>query len=60
MISDLEPELFRQAFQLAEGNQSKAARWLGISRLRLREKLTELGLHRSQEETRNSQANCLE
>ena len=34
----------RQA--LAEGNQAKAARWLGLSRFTLREKLKQLGLHR--------------
>jgi DNA-binding NtrC family response regulator len=45
MIADLEPELFRQAFQLAQGNQAKAARWLGVTRLKMREKLLELGLH---------------
>ncbi len=45
MISDLEPELFTQAIQLAQGNQAKAARWLGITRLKMREKLIELGLH---------------
>jgi DNA-binding NtrC family response regulator len=44
LIADLEPELFKQAIQLAQGNQSKAARWLGIGRMRLREKLTQLGL----------------
>ena len=47
MISDLEPELFEQALKLAEGNQARAARWLGIGRLRMREKLLELGLHPS-------------
>jgi DNA-binding NtrC family response regulator len=45
MISELEPELFAQALKLALGNQAKAARWLGIGRLRMREKLQELGLH---------------
>jgi nitrogen regulation protein NR(I) len=40
-----EQELFSQAIQLAQGNQAKAARWLGISRLTLREKLTQFGLH---------------
>jgi nitrogen regulation protein NR(I) len=45
MISDLEPELFTQAIQLAQGNQAKAARWLGVTRLKMREKLIELGLH---------------
>jgi DNA-binding protein Fis len=44
MIADLESELFKQAIQLAQGNQSKAARWLGIGRMRLREKLVQFGL----------------
>lgn len=45
MIADLEPELFTQAIRLAQGNQAKAARWLGVTRLKMREKLTQLGLH---------------
>jgi DNA-binding NtrC family response regulator len=45
MINDLEPELYKQAFQLAQGNQAKAARWLGVTRLKMREKLIEFGLH---------------
>ena len=45
MISDLEPELFSQAIRLAGGNQAKAARWLGVTRLKMREKLAQLGLH---------------
>ena len=49
MIADLEPELFSQAIQLAQGNQAKAARWLGVTRLKMREKLTELGLHPARE-----------
>jgi DNA-binding NtrC family response regulator len=44
MMADLEPELFTQAIQRAHGNQAKAARWLGVTRLKMREKLTELGL----------------
>lgn len=48
MIADLEPELYEQALQLAQGNQAQAARWLGITRLKMREKLLELGLHPSQ------------
>lgn len=44
MIADLEPELFSQAIQLAQGNQAKAARWLGVTRLKMREKLSQLGL----------------
>jgi DNA-binding NtrC family response regulator len=50
MLEDLEPELYRQAIQRAQGNQAKAARWLGISRLRMREKLRQLGLHPAQDQ----------
>jgi nitrogen regulation protein NR(I) len=45
LIEKAEHELFAQAIELAQGNQAKAARWLGISRLTMREKLTRLGLH---------------
>ncbi len=45
MIADLEPELYTQAIRLAQGNQAKAARWLGVTRLKMREKLTQFGLH---------------
>jgi DNA-binding NtrC family response regulator len=45
MIADLEPELFTQAIRLAQGNQAKAARWLGVTRFKMREKLIQLGLH---------------
>jgi DNA-binding NtrC family response regulator len=48
LMAAAEKEIFTQAIQLAHGNQAKAARWLGISRLTLREKLTQLGLHPSQ------------
>jgi DNA-binding NtrC family response regulator len=51
MIADLEPELFTQAIQLAQGNQAKAARWLGVGRPRMREKLTQLGLLPQRENT---------
>ena len=44
MIADLEPELYTQAIRLAQGNQAQAARWLGVTRLKMREKLTALGL----------------
>jgi DNA-binding NtrC family response regulator len=50
MIADLEPELFKQAIQLAQGNQAKAARWLGVTRLKMREKLAEFGLRPGGEE----------
>ncbi len=51
MIADLEPELFRQAIQLAQGNQAKAARWLGVTRLKMREKLVQFGLHQVREDS---------
>ncbi len=47
MIAEAERELVTQTIILAEGNQAKAARWLGLSRLTLREKLKQLGLHPS-------------
>lgn len=48
MVADLEPELFTQAIRLAQGNQAKAARWLGVTRLKMREKLIQLNLHPNQ------------
>jgi DNA-binding NtrC family response regulator len=44
ILAEAEREILIQAITLAQGNQSKAARWLGLSRLTLREKLTALGL----------------
>jgi nitrogen regulation protein NR(I) len=52
LLADLEPELYSQAIQRTNGNITKAAEWLGITRLKMREKLKELGLHpRRTEET---------
>jgi len=45
LIADLEPELYSQAIKLAQGNQAKAARWLGVTRLKMREKVQQFGLH---------------
>ncbi len=45
LLESAEREIFSQAIQLAQGNQAKAARWLGISRLTMREKLIQFGLH---------------
>ncbi len=45
----IERELYAQALQLASGDQSKAATWLGVSRPTIREKLLKYGLHPSQE-----------
>ena len=44
-----ERAIIGRAIELAQGNQAKAARWLGISRLTLREKLILFGLHPGQE-----------
>jgi DNA-binding NtrC family response regulator len=40
----MERELYSQAIRLANGNQVKAAKWLGVSRPTLREKLKQFGL----------------
>ncbi len=40
----VERELYAQAIQLAGGDQSKAAKWLGVSRPTMREKLTRYSL----------------
>jgi len=44
MIEEMERELYTRAIQLAEGNQAKAARWLGVTRTTMREKLQRFGL----------------
>ena len=46
-----ERELYAQAIQLAQGNQAKAAKWLGVSRPTMREKLTLYGLHSKRDAT---------
>lgn len=45
MLAEAEREIITQAIILAAGNQAKAARWLGLSRFTLREKLKQFGLH---------------
>jgi nitrogen regulation protein NR(I) len=54
MIADWEPELFTQAIRVAGGNQAKAAQWLGITRLKMREKLKELGIHPKQDDEKSN------
>jgi DNA-binding NtrC family response regulator len=44
VLETVERELYTQAITLAAGNQAKAARWLGVSRVTLREKLRQHGL----------------
>ncbi len=45
----MEEEALRHALALAEGNQAKAARWLGISMPTMREKLRHYALHPKQD-----------
>jgi DNA-binding NtrC family response regulator len=49
VIETAERELFARAIQQAQGNQAKAARWLGITRITMRAKLVQFGLHPSQD-----------
>ncbi len=49
LLENADRELFTQAIKLAHGNQAKAARWLGVSRLTMREKLTHFRIHPAQE-----------
>jgi nitrogen regulation protein NR(I) len=49
MLSDLEPELYAQAIARTQGNITKAAQWLGVTRLKMREKLREFNLSPRQE-----------
>ena len=44
----IERELYGQAIRLANGDQSKAGAWLGVSRPTMRDKLMKYGLHPSQ------------
>ncbi len=39
LLQDFEREVFAQAIRLAHGHQTNAAKWLGISRITLRDKL---------------------
>jgi DNA-binding protein Fis len=45
VLESVERELFRRAIELAHGNQAKAARWLGISRITMKAKLLQFGFH---------------
>jgi nitrogen regulation protein NR(I) len=49
VLESAERELFTRAIHQARGNQAKAARWLGISRITMKAKLVQFGLHPSQE-----------
>jgi nitrogen regulation protein NR(I) len=50
LLETAERAIFSRAIELARGNQAKAARWLGVSRLTMREKLLHFGLHPAQEQ----------
>jgi DNA-binding NtrC family response regulator len=45
MVAEAEREIITQAIMLAAGNKAEAARWLGLSRFTVREKLKQFGLH---------------
>ncbi len=44
IVEDVERELYRQAVELSHGNQTKIAKWIGVSRLTVREKLNKYAL----------------
>ena len=45
LLETAERVLISRAIELANGNQARAARWLGISRLTMRKKLVQFGSH---------------
>jgi DNA-binding NtrC family response regulator len=45
LLEGVERELFARAIRQAQGNQSRAARWLGVSRITMKAKLVQFGLH---------------
>jgi DNA-binding protein Fis len=47
LLESVERELFRQAIERAQGNQARAARWLGVSRITMKAKLVQFGCHPS-------------
>ena len=48
LLETAERELFTRAFQRAHGNQAQVARWLGLTRTTVRQKLLRFGLHPAQ------------
>ena len=51
LLTAAEHAIITRAIEQAQGNQAKAARWLGISRLTLRAKLIQFGLRQANEPT---------
>jgi nitrogen regulation protein NR(I) len=49
VLEAVERQLFARAIKQANGNQAKAARWLGVSRVTMKAKLVQFGLHPGQE-----------
>jgi len=45
LLGEAERTLFIRAIRQAGGNQAKAARWLGVSRITMKAKLVQFGLH---------------
>jgi DNA-binding NtrC family response regulator len=54
LLQASEQEIFTRAIKLAQGNQARAARWLGVSRLTMREKLIQFGIHPAQEQVKSA------
>ncbi len=50
VIETTERELFARAIREAQGNQTKAARWLGVTRVTMKAKLVQFGLHSSSDD----------
>ncbi|HTV42720.1 MAG TPA: sigma-54 dependent transcriptional regulator [Candidatus Sulfotelmatobacter sp.] len=49
-LENTERELFSRAIQQAGGNQAKAARWLGVSRITMKAKLVQFGLYQGKDQ----------
>jgi nitrogen regulation protein NR(I) len=56
VLDSAEREVFTRAIQQAQGNQARAARWLGISRVTMKAKLVQFGIHPSQEQEQEPSA----
>jgi len=54
VLETAERELFTRAIQQAQGNQAQAARWLGVTRVTMRAKLMQYGLHPRQDPAANT------
>jgi len=45
LVMELEKTLYQQAVDVSHGNQSKISKWLGVSRMTVRDKLDRYGLY---------------